>query len=99
MWGCCRLAVVLISARNRCGAEDGRQLRPEHLERDLAVVAEVVREVDRGHAALPQLALEAVAVGESGRQVPEVFGQVCSGVGSRAELGVLREVARTEIAY
>ena len=46
------------------GAEDGAQLRPQHLERDLPVVPQVVGEVDGGHAALPQLPLEAVAVGE-----------------------------------
>ena len=66
--------MVLISARNRCGAEDGGQLGPEHLERHLAVVAHVVGEVDRGHAALAHLALEAVAVGEGGAQVRERLG-------------------------
>ncbi len=50
------------------GAEDRGQLGAEHLERDLAVVAEVVGEVDGGHAALAQLALEAVAVGEGRRE-------------------------------
>jgi hypothetical protein len=42
--------------------ERGRQVRAEHLDRDLAAVANVVREVDRRHAALPQLTLEHVAV-------------------------------------
>ena len=55
-------------------AEDRRELGPEHLERDLPVVPQVVREVDRGHAALPDLALEAVPVGERGRQVRERLG-------------------------
>ena len=48
------------------GAEDGGQLGPQHLEGDLAVVAHVVRQVHRGHAALAQLPLDAVAVGEGG---------------------------------
>ena len=34
------------------GADDGRQLRPQYLERDLAVVLEVAGEVDGGHPAL-----------------------------------------------
>jgi hypothetical protein len=37
-------------------------------------MAEVVRQVDRGHAALAQLALDPVTVAERGRQVPEVVG-------------------------
>ena len=44
------------------GADYGGQLRPQHLHRDLTVVLQVLGEVDRGHTALAQLALEAVAV-------------------------------------
>lgn len=40
----------------------GGQLRPKHLHRDLAVVPEILREVDGGHAARAELALESVAV-------------------------------------
>ena len=47
------------------GAEGGGKLGEEDLERDRAVVLEVLGEVDRGHAAAPELALEGVAVGES----------------------------------
>ena len=43
------------------GAERGGQLGVEHLERDRAVVLEVLGQVDRGHAAAPELALERVA--------------------------------------
>ena len=50
------------------GAERGGQLGVEHLERDRPVVAEVVGEVDRGHAAAPELALDAVAVGQGRRE-------------------------------
>ena len=46
------------------GAEDGGEFGTEDLEGDFAVVAEVVREIDRGHAALTEFAVEAVAVGE-----------------------------------
>ena len=48
------------------GAEDGGELGVQHLERDLAVVLEVVGEVHRRHAARAELALDAVAVGERG---------------------------------
>ena len=43
-------------------AEDGGEFRTQHLERDVPVVPEIVREVHRRHPALPQLALEPVAV-------------------------------------
>ncbi len=46
------------------GAEDGGELGLEDLDGDLAVVLEVVGEVDGGHAAGPKLALDAVAVGQ-----------------------------------
>ena len=46
------------------GAERGGELGEEDLERDGAVVAEVVGEVDDGHAAAAELALDGVAVGE-----------------------------------
>ena len=45
-------------------AEHGAELRVEHLERDVAVVLEVAREVDGGHAAAADLALDGVAIGE-----------------------------------
>jgi hypothetical protein len=46
------------------GAERGGELGEENLEGDGPVVAEVLREVDNGHAAAAELALEGVAVGE-----------------------------------
>ena len=71
MCGCCRLAVVLISARKRSAPRMARQLGAQHLERDLAVVAQVVGQVDGGHAAGAELALDPVAVGEGGGQARE----------------------------
>ena len=56
--------MVLISLQEPLGADDRGELGAQHLERDLAVVAQVVREVDGGHAARPELALDAVAVGQ-----------------------------------
>src|SRR2546428_14123420 len=48
------------------GAEHRGQLGLEDLDRDLAVVFQVLREIPRGHPASPELALDAVAVGEDG---------------------------------
>ena len=39
----------------------------QHLERHLPVVPEVVREVDHGHAATPELAIQPEVVREIGR--------------------------------
>ena len=64
-------------AQEALGPDDGREVGPEDLDGDLALVAEVVREVDGGHAALAQLALDPVAVGE-GR--PESLNGVGHGV-------------------
>jgi hypothetical protein len=48
------------------GAEADGELGQQHLERDGPVVLEVAGEVDRGHSAAPELALERVAAGEGG---------------------------------
>jgi hypothetical protein len=47
-------------------AQCGTQVRMQHLDRDVALVLEVMREVDGGHAAGAEFALEAVAVGQCG---------------------------------
>ena len=54
-------------AQESLGADHGGELGAQHLDRDLAVVLEVVGEVDRGHAARAELALDAVAVGQGRR--------------------------------
>ena len=53
-------------AEEPLGAERVGEFRVEDLDRHRAIVLEVVREVDGGHAALAELALDAVAVGEGG---------------------------------
>ena len=53
------------------GAEHGGEFGLQDLDRDLAIVLEVLGEVHRGHAARAQLALEAVAVGEGGGQASD----------------------------
>ena len=51
---------MLDLAEEALGAERGGELGAEHLDGDLAVVLQVVGEVDRGHAALAELALDPV---------------------------------------
>ena len=53
-------------------AEHGAELGAEHLERDLAVVLEVGGEVDRGHAAGAELALDPVALLQRGGEATVV---------------------------
>ena len=55
------------------GADDGGELGAEHLEGDLAVVLQVVGQVNGRHAAVAEFALDAVAVGE-GRGETGVVG-------------------------
>src|SRR5688572_13003186 len=55
-------------------ADDRRELGAEHLDRDVAIVLDVVREVDRGHPARAKLALDAVPAIESRRKLIEDRG-------------------------
>jgi hypothetical protein len=48
----------------------------EHLEGDFAFVLEIVREVNRGHAAAPKLTLETVTIGEGVPKLAECVWQV-----------------------
>ena len=66
MWGCCSRAARRISRWKRSGPSAGGELGVKHFQGDRPVVAEVMGQVDRGHAAAPELALEAVAVGKRG---------------------------------
>jgi len=53
-------------AQEALGADDGGELGAEDLDGDLAAVLQVLGQVDRGHAALAELALDAVAAAEGG---------------------------------
>ena len=55
-------------AEEALGAECGGEFGAEHLDGDLAVVLEVLGEVDGGHAALAELALDAIAVAQGRRE-------------------------------
>jgi hypothetical protein len=58
------------------GAEGGGELGAEDLEGDPAVVLQVLGEVDGGHAALAELPLDAVALGEGGLEAGHRVGHV-----------------------
>ena len=55
-------------AEEALAADCGGQFGPQDLDRDLAIVLEILGEVDGGHAARAELALDAVAVGERSRE-------------------------------
>ncbi len=77
-------------------AEGGGQLRVEHLERDRAIVAEVVGAIDRRHPAPAERALDAVAVGEGGLEIGGAVGQRHAAEGvSRMLQGCSRDGQRT----
>ncbi len=73
-----QLGRELDLAQEALGAERGGELGAEHLERDQPLVPQVAREIDRGHAALPELALDGVAVGQRGLETSSDFGQMDS---------------------
>ena len=53
------------------GADDGGELRAQHLDGHLAIVLDIVGEVDGGHAARAEFPLDAVAVGKGGAEPVE----------------------------
>ena len=56
------------------GADDGGELGLEDLEGDLAIVLEILGQVHGGHAALAELPLDAVAIGEGGDEAGKRIG-------------------------
>jgi hypothetical protein len=74
------------------GAEAGCELGQQDLERDRAIVPEIMGEVDRGHPPPPELTLEHVAVAQGVRQFgscPLDHGETWA-VGGTPESGPLR---------
>jgi hypothetical protein len=71
MFGVEERASDLDLAQEPIGAQRGGELRVQHLDRDVAVVGHVVRQVHDRHSTLSQLSLEAVLLREltaKGRQ-------------------------------
>ncbi len=56
------------------GTDDCGQLRLQDLQRDLPLVLDVIREIDRSHAALTEFGLDAVAAFEGGVQAGDGVG-------------------------
>ena len=74
-------------AEEPLGSERGGELGAQHLERHGPIVPEVVGEVDRGHAAAAELALDAVAIGQGvGKSGVECAHSFC-GLGNRNVAG------------
>ena len=63
-------------AQEALGPERVSQLGMQDLERHRPVVPEVPGEIDRGHAAAAELALDHVAVGQRGLEAGSDLGQV-----------------------
>ena len=61
-------------AQEPLGTDDRGELGMQHLDGDLAVVLEVLRQVDGGHAAPAELALDQVAVGQGGGEAGKGVG-------------------------
>ena len=57
-------AAMVISRWNRSAPSTCGQVGPQDLDGDLAVMLEVIGQVDRGHAAAPDRALEGVPAGQ-----------------------------------
>ena len=79
-------------AEETLAAERGGELGPQHLERHLAPVPEVLGEVHRGHAAGADFPLDAVAVGEGGGEAGE---SLAHGVRAPSRSPTLASSART----
>ena len=69
------------------------QLGAEHLDRDVTLVFEIMREIDSSHAALPELTLDAIAVREGGAETFGVSRQHVHEVG-RADRGIALRAPR-----
>src|SRR4029078_8628630 len=62
--GMLQLRRDLDLAQEPLGAEHYAELRLQHLQRDFAVVLQVMREIDGRHAALAEHAFDAVPIGQ-----------------------------------
>jgi hypothetical protein len=61
------------------GAKHRAEFRLEHLDGDLSIVLEVLGEIDRGHPARAELALDAVAVGQRSGDARDGLAQFVAG--------------------
>ena len=61
-------------AQEPLGAEEGGKFRAEHLDCDQAVVLQIASEIDRGHPAATELALDTVAAGQRRLEAVQQLG-------------------------
>ena len=76
------------------GADHGRELGAQELERDLAVVPEILGQVDRRHPAGADLAFDPVAVGKRYLEPAQQLGHVGAFVGGCLQDGAESGSAR-----
>jgi len=85
------------------GPEHRRQLGPQHLDRHLALVFQIVREIDRRHAAASELSLDGVAAGEGGvealAEVPQRGGRGAQERGTGWSLSTGSAQGPTSVRY
>ena len=108
-----RQDVRMLQARGRANlgeeslaAERGAEVGMEHLDRDVAIVAEVVREKDGGHTTGAELAVDAISIGEGGGQSRENVvvrhdagrGEEGATPGARRLLNLARVLAAAKVA-
>ena len=82
------------------GSERGGELRSQDLQGDGSIVPDVVGEIDRSHTAASELALDAIAVGQGGREEGRTQTAALAGatVLSRTALASREPACRSAIA-
>ena len=88
MWGWLRRRGDLDLAQEPIGADVGGKLRVEHFHRDRPPMLEVLGQMDGGHAAAPDLALELVAASQSFLQAVDQTGH-CGSEEQRSTTAVI----------
>jgi hypothetical protein len=78
------------------GADERREIGAEHFDRDVAFVTDVLGEIDGGHAAGAQLALEGIAVGQRFLESFERIGHGDDGRGLTPYTGWSSHSARSD---
>jgi hypothetical protein len=68
----------LYLAEKSLRSEQRRELGVKHLDRDAAMVLEVLREIDRRHPARTELAFDAIAVGDRAAQPREEGSEIAA---------------------
>src|SRR5688500_1364018 len=94
MWGWWSPAVVPDLVQKPLGAQGPGNLGQEHLDRDRSIVLEVIGEVHHGHAALPQLTLDPVAVAQGVRELLDGHSSSYFGLPLRRSSGSLPHLLR-----